>query len=294
MMSSIQDQPVTETEEELPALSPEQWPDIEHLVTEDDTPVDNFFSAKNQRLLVEPLYSSWSGPPETGKFLVDANVGVFYSIYEPALVPDAFLSLDVEAPDAWWEKRHRSYFIWTFGKPPDVAIEIVSNRKGREADYKRRMYARMHIPYYVIFDPGGHLGDTILQMFELRGNKYAPLDTDTGWLTDAGLALRVWQGQFEGKAATWLRWCAQDGTLIPTGAERSERAEQQAAQERTAREHAEQRASQAEQQTAQERTVREQAEQRASQAEQQATEERRQRERLAARLRELGIDPEER
>jgi hypothetical protein len=34
--------------------------DISHLVIEDDTPVDNFQSAKQQRLLVEPLYASWS------------------------------------------------------------------------------------------------------------------------------------------------------------------------------------------------------------------------------------------
>jgi len=33
-------------------------PDISHLVLEDDTPVDNFQSEQQQRLLVEPLYSS--------------------------------------------------------------------------------------------------------------------------------------------------------------------------------------------------------------------------------------------
>ena len=31
--------------------------DISRLVIEDDTPVDNFQSEKQQRLLVEPLYS---------------------------------------------------------------------------------------------------------------------------------------------------------------------------------------------------------------------------------------------
>ena len=40
------------------ALPPELHPDVEHLVTEDDTPVDNVFSEKQQRLLTEPLYSS--------------------------------------------------------------------------------------------------------------------------------------------------------------------------------------------------------------------------------------------
>jgi len=68
-------------------------PDISHIITEDDTPVDNMFSAKQQRLLVEPLYTSWqAGRP----FIADANVGVFRSPHLPPIVPDMFLSLDVE------------------------------------------------------------------------------------------------------------------------------------------------------------------------------------------------------
>ncbi len=31
-------------------------PDVSHLITEDDTPVDNLFSEKQQRLLTRPLY----------------------------------------------------------------------------------------------------------------------------------------------------------------------------------------------------------------------------------------------
>ena len=33
-------------------------PDISNLVIEDDTPVDNLISEKQQRLLTEPLYSA--------------------------------------------------------------------------------------------------------------------------------------------------------------------------------------------------------------------------------------------
>ena len=33
-------------------------PDVEHLITEDDTPVDNLLSEKQRRLLTEPLYST--------------------------------------------------------------------------------------------------------------------------------------------------------------------------------------------------------------------------------------------
>ncbi len=101
-------------------------PDISHLVTEDDTPVDNLFSETQQRLLCDCLYSSWSRPDGSRIFLVAANVGVFYAVHQPAIVPDVFLSLDVQAPQDWREKRNRTYFTWEFGKPPDVAIEIVS------------------------------------------------------------------------------------------------------------------------------------------------------------------------
>jgi Uma2 family endonuclease len=290
-MSSIQNQPTTETEEELGPLPPELWPEVEHLVTEDDTPVDNIFSEKQQRLLTESLYTSWSGPGEERPFLVLANVGLFFAVGQPPLVPDVLLSLDVRVPANVWPKANRSYFVWMYGKPPDVVIEVVSNRQGGEDSHKLATYAWIGIPYYVIFDPEQQLSEQVLRVYALHVGEYQ-LQSDA-WFGKAALGLTLWQGTYEELEATWLRWCAQDGTLIPTGAERSARAEQQAAAERHQREQAEERAAQAEQQTAQERTVREQAEQRASQAEQQATEERRQRERLAARLRELGIDPDQ-
>lgn len=104
-------------------------PDISQIVIEDDTPVDNFQSAKQQRLLVEPLYSSWL--PES-PFIVAANVGLFYALKQDPIVPDAFLSLGVEMPDDWSLKQNRSYFAWEFGKFPEVVIEIVSNRRGSE------------------------------------------------------------------------------------------------------------------------------------------------------------------
>ena len=64
------------------------------------------------------------------------------------------------------------------------------------------------------------------------------------WLEQVGLRLTLWDGEFEGLATTWLRWCDREGNLLPTGAERAAQAEAKAA-------------------------------------------------RLAARLRELGVDPEE-
>jgi len=76
-------------------------PDISDIVTDDDTPVDNIASEKQQRLLTEPLCTSWSGPPpvdgDLRPFLATANVGLFSSVHELPLVPDALLSVDVQA-----------------------------------------------------------------------------------------------------------------------------------------------------------------------------------------------------
>lgn len=93
-------------------------PDIEAIITEDDNPLINLPSEKQQRLLTETLYISWVGPGDERPFLAAANVGVFYLARRPAVVPDMFLSLDVEVPEDWWEREHRSYFLWEFGKPP--------------------------------------------------------------------------------------------------------------------------------------------------------------------------------
>jgi hypothetical protein len=91
------------------ALEVPTAPDISHLVTEDDDPVDNLISEKQQRLLVLCLYSSLSLEVP---FLATANVGLFYALKQPALVPDMMLSLDVEVADDWEKKEHRSYFVW--------------------------------------------------------------------------------------------------------------------------------------------------------------------------------------
>ena len=204
-------------------------PDTSHLITEDDTPVDNLFSEKQQRLLTRSLYSSWPGPGEGRPFLVAANVAVYFSVRQPAIVPDIFLSLDVEMPAAWWETAGRSYLLWEMGKPPDVAIEIVSNAKGGEMGSKRQIYARARVAYYVVFDPDQRLGEQMLTVYQLQGNDY--IEINENWLAQVQLGLTLWEGEFEGRRTVWLRWCGWTGNLILTGQERAEREHARAEQE---------------------------------------------------------------
>jgi len=242
----------------------EKFPDWEtavaNMITEDDEPVDNRFTEKQMRLLVEPLYSSWQpapfddAPDEPRPFIAAANVGVFTSPYN-VIVPDVFLSLDVSDAGDLAEKENRSYCIWIHEKQPEVALEIISDKRGGEYDEKMRRYGKMGVRYYVVFDPFEIYDVPRLRVYEraiawryrLRGDLLLP---------EIGLSLQMWRGRFENAEENWLRWHDAEGNLILTGKERAAKETERAAIE----------------------TERADAEtERAG--------------RLAAKLRELGVDP---
>jgi len=217
----------TLTDERLQALPPELWPKVDPLVTEDDTPVDNVFSEKQQRLLTEPLFSSWAADGSKRSFVAMANVGLFFAIRQPPFVPDVLLSLDVELPENVHIKAHRSYFVWEYGKPPDVVIEIVSNKEGGEDSAKLAGYARLGVRYYVIFDPEKLLGADSLRAYRLEGLHFQRMDEQV-WFPDIRLGLKLWQGRYEDLDAEWLRWVDAETQWIPTGCERAEAERQHA------------------------------------------------------------------
>ncbi|MBF0103085.1 MAG: Uma2 family endonuclease [Desulfobacterales bacterium] len=197
------------------------------VITEDDTPVDNIFSEKQQRLLVDPLINSWR---TDRPFIACSNVGIFFNINEPPLVPDMFLSMDVHFPENIWEKRHRSYFFSEFGKPPEVVVEVVSNLKGEETDFKLNKYAQIGVLYYVVFDPQSLLHEYSLRVYELKHGNY--LVNIGHFFPDLNLGLTLWKGEYEGRTEEWLRWCDTKRKIIPTGFEMAERERHNAAIEK--------------------------------------------------------------
>ena len=271
--------------------------DISHLVIEDDTPVDNFQSKVQQRLLVEPLYSSKALPTP---FLAAANVGLFYKYKVEPIVPDVMLSLGVQRAEDFLERRNRSYFVWEFGKLPEVCIEIVSNQEGDELKLsqqsrqrgktvaKREIYAQIRTDYYVVFDPlqqiqgEDEMNGALLRVWSMSPDGYTELTPPEGittvgqsvWLDRVGLGLTLWFGPFEEDVTRlWLRWCNREGQPIATGAE-GQAIERQRAE--------------AEYQRA------EQERQRAEAESQRAEAERQRREQLEAFLRSQGFDPDQR
>lgn len=195
-------------------LMPE--PNIDELIIEDDQLVDNLISEKQQRLLTSSAYSSLNLEIP---FLVTANIGLFYANQKPPLVPDVMLSLRVKCPEDWSQKKNRSYFIWNFGKAPEVAIEIVSNQIGNELGSKLNNYLDAGVGYYVVFDPLKCLGENILQVYQRKITSYQL--QENYWLEEINLGLTLWSGEFEGQFYDqWLRWCDQSGNILLTGDEK--------------------------------------------------------------------------
>ena len=221
--------------------------------------MDNMFSEKQQRLLTEPLYSSWdAGRP----FLATANVGLFYAVRQPPLVPDVLLSLDVEVPGDWLAKEHRSYFVWEFGKAPEAVVEIVSNTEGGETTDKMLKYAQIGIVYYAIYDPAGEVQSEPLRVFVLRDKSYVPCSRRVA--AGPGIGADALAGAVR---ELGYRLAALVRSPGPRDSHRSRRDQER------------QRAT---------------GTRRADQERQRAEQERLRAERLASRLRELGVNPDER
>lgn len=86
-----------------------------------------------------------------------------------------------------------------------------------------------------------------LRYFKLEGGQYQEQSLNAEnplvWLDELEIGLGVWQGEFEGVTASWLRWCAPQSGSVPDRQDNwlltdTELAQQQLEQERQAKEQA--------------------------------------------------------
>ncbi|MEW6283279.1 MAG: Uma2 family endonuclease [Candidatus Eremiobacterota bacterium] len=280
-------------------------PDISHLDLDAGEPVGNLIAEREHSLLVQPLYDQWQpGRP----FVAMSNVDLFPEPKQTNYVPDMLLSLDVNPPTDMSQKESLAYFVWVYGKPPDLVVEVVSNKDGHE-ERKIEEYARLRIAYYIIFDPFRCLSSRELRVYELHGSRYVEL-LRPEWIEQLQLGATLWEGEYQGVRARWLRWCDRDGRLLPCGEEAGREARRSLAKADIKVTEAETRVAEAETRVAEAETRAAEAETRVAEAETRAAEavsqaqeagteareaQRRAREvedrahRLAARLRDLGI-----
>lgn len=252
-------------------------PSSDELIFDDDTPMESSRHRLQMELLIETLQVHWAGRDD---FYVGGNAFVYFSPNqvkrEDYRGPDVFIALGVDGT-----RERQGWVVWEEGgKMPDVVIEMLSVSTGKtDKNVKKEVYrTKLGGPDYFWYDPfGGEFAGFVKQ-----GDAYVPLQPDErGRLSSpaCGLALARWEGRYQRVHTCWLRWETPDGQLLPTKDEVAE-------QERN-------RAQQAETRAKQERKRARQAEAHAEQERNRAEQERTRADSLAARLRELGIEPDD-
>jgi len=227
-------------------------------------------------------------------YFTASDLNLYYDVHHPLWHkrPDWFLAVGIPFLYDGHDLR-RSYVVWQEGQAPNLVIEFLSPRTERE-DLGRFFEERdwisentrnlelepkseeravrpdeltsppskltvyetyLRVPHYIVYSRYTQR----LRYFKLVGSQYQeqPVDNTAPmiWLTDLNLGLGIWSGTFEHTQGHWLRWCDEAGQWFLTDTE----------QERLAKE--------------QERLAKEQERQRA--------------EKLAAKLRELGVNPDD-
>lgn len=229
-------------------------PTSAELPDSDDTPVDNELQNLIPNLLEAVLALAWS---ERMNWFFGVDMGIYHTPGEPPIVPDGFLSLGVER---FIEEEGRlSYVLWEEDNVvPLWALEVVSKTYSGEYEQKKIAYAQLGILYYVIYAPGRgqRRKRKPLEVYRLVEGEYDLQSGERVWMPEIGLGIGRERGTYLGRTREWLYWYNQEGKRLPTPEE--------LAQQET---------------------------ERARMAEQRAEIERQRVEILAARLRDMGVDP---
>ena len=226
-----------------------------------DDPVENIQQPPLAAALTDALGASDRIRPE---MLIGSNFGIVATVRKKIVVkaPDWFYVPQVQ-PVAEGVIR-RSYTPNLQGAPVAIVMEFLSDEDGGELSVRATPpYGKMYyyeqilqVPTYVTYDPY----ESSLEVRCLQNQRYT-LQTPNAegriWIPELQLFLGMWYGERLCQHFYWLRWWDQDGNLLLWSAEQADQERQRAEQER-----------------------------------QRAEQERQRSQILAAKLRELGIDPE--
>ncbi|MBD2194539.1 MULTISPECIES: Uma2 family endonuclease [Calothrix] len=219
----------------------------------DEPPLETDLHRLQMTLLIQCLELLWRNRND---FYASGNITIYYSPRqrksEDFRGPDFFVVLGTE------RKPRKSWVLWEEdGKYPNVIIELLSDSTAlTDKGLKKQIYQdTFRTPEYFWFDPQ----NLEFAGFVLVGGKYQAIEANSdGWLWSQQLELYL------GIEQEKLRFFTAEGQLAVTPQELAEQEEQRAEQEK----------------------------QRAEQEKQRAEQEKQRSDRLAAKLRELGIDPD--
>ena len=229
-------------------------------IESDEPPLESDLHLHQIILLLKCLELWWQNRND---FYAAGNLTIYYSQRqlksEEFRGPDFFVVLGCDS------KPRKSWVVWQEnGQYPNIIVELLSSStKATDKGLKKQIYQDIfRTPEYFWFDPY----NLEFAGFHLVDGNYQPIEPNPqGWLWSQQLNLYL------GVQDNKLRYFTPEGQLVPTPEELAQQEAQRADQEA---QRADQEAQRAEQEA-----------QRAEQEVQRA-------ERLAAKLRELNIDPD--
>lgn len=253
-------------------------PDHTQLPESDGTFVKNFQEHPQSLLLTSSILPVLDALHPDGQYAIGQDSGIYWRLDEPpergAEAPDWFYVGNV--PPLLKGKRRRSYVMWNEIVAPLIAIEFTSGDGSEERDVnppsgqggeagKFWVYEQaVRIPFYAIYE----VEKASVEVYQLVSGRYqlCPANERGHYaILPLGLELGIWQGSYMNQTFPWLRWWDDRGNLLLAAEERVQQEQQRADQEQ----------------------------QRAEEQQQIADQERQRAEQLAAKLRELGIDPDQ-
>ena len=252
------------------------------LIFDDGEPLETYRHRIAMNLLIRSLHNALA---PRNDFFAGGNMFVYYSTQQTKNKdfrgPDFFVVLDIDG-----SYSRQGWVVWEeAGRYPDIIVELMSPSTAQidlttKKDLYEKTFRTRNYFVYNPFNPNSLRGwclDPNQRYQELKKN-------DRGWLwcSNLGLWLGSWYGTIQKDTCYWLRFYDSDFNLLLL----PEEAEQKRAD-------AEQQRADEEQQRADEEQQRADAERkRADEEQQRADTERKRAELLAARLKELGYDPD--
>ncbi|NES80935.1 MAG: hypothetical protein F6K10_05760 [Moorea sp. SIO2B7] len=233
-----------------------------------DDPVENIQQPILAAALTDALGAAQFIQPQ---MLIGSNFGLVATVNKKIIVkaPDWFYVPQVQPIEEGVIRR--SYTPTLEGAPVAVVMEFLSEKECGELSIRSTPpYGKLYfyeqilkVPTYVTYDPY----EPSIEVRCLQDGKYTLKQADENgrwWIQELELFLGIWQGERLRQNINWLRWWDREGNLLLWSSEQTEQEKQRAEQEK----------------------------QRAEQEKQRAEQEKQRAERLAAKLRDLGVDPD--
>lgn len=184
------------------------------LIFDDGEPLESNRHRIGMNTLIRSLQQAWS---ERDDYFTGGNMFVYYSSAQVKnrefRGPDFFVVLDIDG-----SYPRQGWVVWDEnGRYPDVIVELLSeSTQAVDKGAKKQLYERVfHTRDYFIFDP---FDINSLQGWHLDSSqKYQPLEPDNrGWLwcESLGFYLGTWQGCIDRETAVWLRFYDRTGNLV--------------------------------------------------------------------------------